>query len=62
MSDIVPLIAACWGYFLILLQGQEKRKDRKSQKSWSEERVVGFSSASIFPARKWEAVTQSETI
>ena len=45
-----------------MLGGQKKRKDRKSQKSRSEEKVVGFSSASIFPARKWEAVTQGGTI
>ena len=33
----------------------------KSQKSRSEEKVVSFSSASLFPARKWEAVTQGGT-
>ena len=32
-------ILYCWG-------GQEKRKDRKSRKSRSEEKVVGFSSSS----------------
>ena len=39
-------------------EGQEKRKDRKTWKSRREENVVGFSSASLFPARKPEAVTQ----
>ena len=43
-------------------RGQEKRKDRKSQKSMNEEKVVGFSSASVFPPRKWETVTQVGTI
>ena len=32
---------------------QEKRKERKTRKRRNEEKVVGFSSASIFPARKW---------
>ena len=41
-----------------LIGGQEKRKDRKTQKSRNEEKVEGFSSASLFPARKWEALTQ----
>ena len=40
---------------------RRKRKDRKSQKSRSEMKVVGFSSASLFPARKQEAVTQDGT-
>ena len=40
------------------LGGQEKRKDRKR----SEEKVFGFSSASLFPTRKQEAVTQGGTI
>ena len=35
---------------------QEKRKDRKTQKSKSEEKVVGFNSDSPFPTRKREAV------
>ena len=35
----------------ILLEGQEKRKERKTRKSRSEKKVVGFSSASIVPAR-----------
>ena len=30
----------------------------KTQKSKSEEKMVGFSSASLFPVRKREAVTQ----
>ena len=46
----------------ISLGDQEKRKDRKTQKSKSEEKVVGFSSASLFPARKREAVTQDGTM
>ena len=46
---------------VILLGGQEKRKDRKIEKSGSEEKVVGFSSVSLFPVRKWEAVTQGGT-
>ena len=33
----------------ISLWGQEKRKDRKSR---GEEKVAGFSSASVFPVRK----------
>ena len=45
-----------------MLGGQEKRKDRKTRKSRSEEKVVGFSSASLFPARKHEAVTLGGTI
>ena len=31
------------------------------QKSRSESKVIGFSSASLFPERKWEAVTQGRT-
>ena len=38
-------------------RSQEKRKDRKSRKR-SEEKVMGFSSASIFPSREREAITQ----
>ena len=45
-----------------MLEGQEKREDRKTQKSSSEEKVVGFSSAFLFPTRKWEVVTQDGTI
>ena len=41
--------------------GLEKRKDRKSRKSRREEKVVGFSSTSLFPARKQEVVTRLET-
>ena len=33
----------------------EKRKGRKTQKSRNQEKVVGFSSASLFPTRKWES-------
>ena len=40
---------------------QEKRKDRKSQKIISEEKVVSFSSASLCPARKWDAVIEGGT-
>ena len=46
----------------ISLGGQEKRKGRKSRKSRGEEKVVGFNSASLFHARKQEAVTQGVTI
>ena len=37
-------------------------KDRKTRKSRSEEKVVGFSSVSLFPAKKREAVTQGGTM
>ena len=40
--------------------GEEERQEK--MKSRSEEKEVGFSSASIFPVRKREAVTQGETI
>ena len=46
----------------ISLGGQEKRNDRKIQKRRSEEKVEGFSSASLFPTMKWEAVTKGGTI
>ena len=36
----------------ISLGDQKKRKDRKARKTRSEEKVVGFSSDSLFPARK----------
>ena len=39
----------------------EKRKDRETRKSRNEEKVVSFSSASLFPARKRGAVTQGGT-
>ena len=42
----------------ISLRGQEQRKDKKIWKSKSEERVVGLSSASLFPTRKRDADTQ----
>ena len=42
--------------------GQEKRRERKSRKIRSEEKVVGFSSASVFLARKLQAVTQGGII
>ena len=35
---------------------------RGKQKSRNKEKVVGFNSASLFPTRKWEAVTQGGTI
>ena len=38
--------------------GQEKRKGRKTQKSRGEEKLAGFNLASLFLARKQEAVTQ----
>ena len=44
------------------LGDQEKRKDRKTRKNRSEENVVWFSSASLFPARKREDVTQGGTM
>ena len=42
--------------------GQKKRKGRKTWKRRSEEKVVGFSSATLLPTRKWEAVTQGGTM
>ena len=39
-----------------MLEFQEKGKDMKTWKSRSEEKVVGFTSGSLFPARKREAV------
>ena len=39
-----------------------KRKDRKTRKIRSEEKGVGFSSASVFSARKGEAFTQGGTM
>ena len=42
----------------ISLGGQEKRKDTKTRKSRSEEKVVGFSSTFLFPVRKRKAVIQ----
>ena len=38
-----------------------KRKDMKTRKSRSKEKVVGFSSASLFPAMKLEIITQGGT-
>ena len=43
------------------LGGQEKRKDKKTWKSRNEEKVVGFSLVSLFPAKKREVVTQGGT-
>ena len=47
-------------YYINGGSGEEERE--KTQRSRSEEKVVGFSSASLFPVRKWEAATQGETI
>ena len=55
-----PLQAALKG--IISLGGQKKRKNRKTRKSRSEEKAVAFSSASLFPARKREAITQGGTM
>ena len=44
-----------------MLGSQEKRKGRKTRKSRHEEKVVGFSSVTLFPARKLEAVIQGGT-
>ena len=44
-----------------MLGGQEKRKDKKTRKSKSEGKMVNISLASLFPARKQEAVTQGGT-
>ena len=44
-----------------MLECQEKRKGRKNTESRGEEKVVGFSSASLFPAKKREAVIQGGT-
>ena len=54
-----PIEAALKG--IISLGGLEKRKDRKKLKSRSEEKVVGFSSASLFSTRKREVVTLGGT-
>ena len=35
---------------------------RKEREFKEKEKVVGFSAASLSPARKWEAVTQGGTI
>ena len=48
--------------YYVAAGGHEKRKDRKTQNSRSEEKVVGFNSASLFPPRKREVVTQGETM
>ena len=45
----------------VSLRDQEKRKYRKTWKSRSEEKVVGYRSASLLTARKWEAVAQGRT-
>ena len=46
----------------ISLVSQEERKDRKTRRGRSEEKVVGFNLAFLFPARKREVVTQGGTI
>ena len=46
-----------WGVWVQLL-GQEKRKEKKGR----EEKAVDFSSTSLFPARKREAVVKVETV
>ena len=43
-----------------MLGVQEKRKDKETRKRRSEEKVMGFSSASPFLARKQEAITRVE--
>ena len=57
MSEVITVVQTFPGS----IAGGQKRKDRKTMKSRSEEKVVGFSSASLFPARKREAVTQAGT-
>ena len=42
--------------------GIRRRRDRKTRKSSSEEKVVSFRPASLFPARKQEVVTKSGTM
>ena len=39
-----------------LLGSKEKRRDRKTRKSRSEVKMIGYSSASLFPAKKWEVL------
>ena len=41
--------------------GSQKRKDRKTRKSRREEKVMSFNSASLFPEKKREPVTQGGT-
>ena len=41
--------------------GKGRRKGRKTRKSRNEEKVVGFSSAFLFPTRKWDRVNQGGT-
>ena len=41
---------------------KEKGRNRKTRQSRSEKKVASFSSASLFPARKREAVTQGGTM
>ena len=48
------------------ITGGVRRKGKTGKhgkvKSRNEEKVVGFSSASLFPVRKWEAITQGRII
>ena len=46
----------------VIKGGLERREDRKTRKSRSEEKGMGFISASLFPGRKREAVTQGGTV
>ena len=44
------------------MEGKEKRKDRNIRKSRSEEKVVGFSLASLFPARNGRQSSRVEPL
>ena len=56
------ILTRCHGYMKPLKGGSlcVKRKVRKTQKWRSGEKVVCFSLASLFPPKKWEAITQIE--
>ena len=56
-STRVTVASSTQRYYSISLSGQEKRKDMKAWKSRSEEKVLGFSSCSLLPTRKRDAVT-----
>ena len=43
------------------VKDRNKWKDRKIWKSGSKEKMVGFSSASLFPTRKWQEFTKVKT-
>ena len=49
------MVLYCWGV-------KRRGKTGNHGKIRSENKVVGFSSASLFLARKWETVTQGGTI